>query len=302
MIFQLFSDDQLRDMDIDALKLDLREKLGGYIVAIKDVRAHQLLYRGVICSQRPDNIDRISYPPPEKVIKLGRVNRVNKPMFYCSMAGPGVFFELRARQGDHVALSEWEVMEPLWMHNIGYHQDALRQLGVSDGRMHLRLINPIPGESEENAKLRSQLSMAFTEDIRDGQEHRYKQSIAINELLFGNAGPLATPPGGPKYTRASGTVYPAMQLRGAADNLAIWPEFVKSSLQLKSVRYVLIEDVNEATSSYTCRTVTISHEFPDGTIIWEGKFPDEDQFRSHIAFEDGNWVLRNGYGQIYAVR
>ena len=159
------------------------------MVAVTDISTDNLLYRGVLCQQRPNKIDQVSFPPVDKVTKLGRVNRVGKPMFYCSLAGPGVFYELRAKQGDLIALSEWEVAEPLWMHNLGYHQDALRRMGAPDGAMRPRLTNPTPNENKHNAGLRRQLSLAFTEDVREGREYRYKQSIAINELLF--AGRLA---------------------------------------------------------------------------------------------------------------
>jgi hypothetical protein len=299
---KIFSDDRLRLKNIDSLKRYLRSKLGGYKVALADITTTEnLLYRGVRWQQPPSKIDDISYPRADRVTKLGRINRIGKPVFYCSLAAHGVFYELKARKGDLIAVSEWEVAERLWMHNLGYHQDALRRMGAPDAAMRPRFTNPIPNESKKNFKLRCQLSLAFTEDIRDNQEYRYKQSIAINELLFDGASPLPTYPDGPKFSRAAGTVYPAVRMRGSADNIAMWPEFVDGSLRIKSVRYILIEAADEATSSYTLLTLAMSTTFYGRDIVWPDTHPPENKRRSHIALEGDNWVIRDGFNRIYDV-
>ena len=85
-----------------------------------------------------------------------------------------------------------------------------------------------------------------------------------------------------------------------ADNVAIWPEFVESSLRIKSIRYVLVEAADEARSSYTFLTVAISHAFSGRDIIWQDiNHLPENQRRSHIALEGGDWVLRDGFNSIY---
>jgi hypothetical protein len=220
-------------------------------------------------------------------------------VFYGSLAAPAVFYELKVKEGDLVALSEWLVVEPLWMHHLGYHQDALRKLGVIDVGARQWLANPIQNESERNARLRRQLSLAFTEDVPEGQEYRYKRPIAINELLFDGASPLPTPPDGPKSSQAAGTVYPGLKMRGAADNVAIWPRFVDSSLRIKSVRYVLVEAADEAKSSYTFLTLAFADKLSDRDIIWQEILLSDIQRRSHIALEGDDWVLRDGFGHIY---
>lgn len=295
---KLFSDDELRRKDIDTLKRHFRHKLGGYTVAISDIAVSNILYRGVKCEERPHSITRISYPPPERVTKLGRVNREGQSVFYCSRGAPAVFYELHAKQGDHIALSEWELVEPLWMHNLGYHSESLQRLGAPREAMRSRLTNPFPNEPKEIAQLRRRIALSFTEDIRDGQEYRYKQSIVVNELLFDDASPLPTPEGGSSSSRAAGTVYPAMQMRGAADNIAIWPEFVDSRMRIKSVRYVLVETADEAASSYTLLTEAIAHQFSNNEIIWERVRLSATERRSRIGFENGNWVHYDGLNNI----
>jgi hypothetical protein len=134
MTSEIFTDARLRDKNIDALKRYLRSKLSGYRVAFSYITPDNLLYRGVPWQQRPSKINQLSYPPVDRVTRLGRVNRIGKPVFYCSRAPEAVFYELRAKEGDLIALSEWEVTEPLWMHNLGFQEDALRRLGASGCR------------------------------------------------------------------------------------------------------------------------------------------------------------------------
>ncbi|MDB5605876.1 MAG: hypothetical protein JWP25_2776 [Bradyrhizobium sp.] len=59
---KLFWRDQISRRDIDTLKRQLREKLGGYRVAINYPTWDNLLFRGVVCEERPQTIDRVSYP------------------------------------------------------------------------------------------------------------------------------------------------------------------------------------------------------------------------------------------------
>jgi hypothetical protein len=90
-----------------------------------------------------------------------------------------------------------------------------------------------------------------------------------------------------------------MQMRGGADNLAILPEFVDNSLRIKSVRYVIVEDVDEASSSYTFLVLAESHAFSGNEIIWDHSDLSDIQRRNYISFEDGKWTLRDGFDRIY---
>jgi hypothetical protein len=144
-----------------------------------------------------------------------------------------VFYELHAKEGDLIALSQWEVTEPFWVRNLGYHPHALRQMGTQEQSISMRetLINPIPNETKENYRLRRQLTKAFAADVPVGKEYRYKQSIAINEWLP-NEVSLSDertdyPTDFPRTTKIAGTVYPALKMRGDADNLVLLPEFVE---------------------------------------------------------------------------
>lgn len=296
---KLFSDAQLREKDVDIIKRFLRYKLGGYRIAIKDIRAGNTLYRGVESAELPTETKRISYPPADKVSGFGRVNRIGASIFYSSVAGPACFYEIGAQPGQRIALSEWSVSKPLWMHNLGFHPEALRRLGVIDLETRAQFTAPIPDETKANARLRLQLSLAFTEKVLTDESFRYKQSIAIFENLFDGAEPLAELPGAVGITRAAGAVYPAMGLKGMADNIALFPDFVDRALTLKSVRYVQVEQANPENSSYSLLTLASSRSLRDGVIEWEHLMGPEIDRRTFIALERGQWVMRNGHGQVY---
>jgi hypothetical protein len=134
------------------------------------------------------------------------------------------------------------------MHNLEFHPQALIRIGAQADAiaMRQRVTHPIPNESKANEKLRLKISKAFTAVVPKDKKYRYKQSIAINESLSEVVYVGSNDPGAPKRPKISGTVYPALQMRGDADNAALLPEFVESSLKLISVRYVRVEDADEA--------------------------------------------------------
>jgi hypothetical protein len=184
---QFFTFAQLNTMTIDSMQAYLRRRIGGYTVAIKPMGTTNKLFRGVFCDECPSSVDRISYPPPYLVLKPGRANRDHSSMFYGCVGAFPIFFELQAKQGDTMVLSEWVVADPLWMHNLGYHPDALGRLGApvpAQSSQRWPLINPIANETNYNRRIRRRMSLAFTADVPEGKEYRYKETIAINELLF----------------------------------------------------------------------------------------------------------------------
>jgi RES domain-containing protein len=269
--------------------------------AVKNITAGNVIYRGVFWDHRPDLISHFSYPPPNKVTELGRLNRPGQSVFYASCAPPGVFYELKAREGSLIAFSEWEVMKPLWMHNLGYHADALARLGALPNSARLSLIEPIPNETQHNRRLRKKVALAFTEDVPPGFEYRYKQSVALTEFWCEHQQRLPVYPDGPQTDDVAGVVYPSLQMRGDADNLVLWPEFVHSSMALRQVQYVLVEKADYTRLAFSFLTLALAHEFADGmSIKWRDDLPTEDARRCQIALEDDKWVQRDGLGKVYS--
>jgi hypothetical protein len=96
MRFKLFSDAELRNKSVDALKRRLRSKRAGYHLAFKDIKVGNLLYRGVPLHDWPSKIDEVSYPPADKA-KLNRANRAGVTAPVLSLVGgesDPAFFEI----------------------------------------------------------------------------------------------------------------------------------------------------------------------------------------------------------------
>jgi hypothetical protein len=295
----LFSESEVKNLTVEALKLRLRPRLGGMMRAVKWIEPGNRVFRGVVWDHRPDSISKISYPPAA-CAQLGRLNRAGQPVFYGSCAGPGVFYELKAREGSRIGWSEWEVMEPLWMHNLGYGEDALTLMGAAFNNERLPLVEPFPNETSHSRNLRKKVALAFTVDVPAGNEYLYKQSVALTEFWCEHDQKFPSIPGGPKTDEVAGISYPSLQMRGDADNLVIWPKFAHSSLLLKQVHYVLVEKADYSSLSFTLLTLDISHSFIDGTAIkWRSDLPSEGARRAHISLEHGKWVQRDGWGNVH---
>jgi hypothetical protein len=288
-------------MSIDALKANLRRRIGGYTVAIKNLSTSNLFYRGRKTDELPRTLGDISYPKAEFVTKLGRAIRVGRPVFYCSRGSFPAFFEIHANQGDHIALSEWMLTESVWMHHLGYHPEALNRTGAPTADLRVPLLNPIPNETVHNNRIRRRMSLAFTREVAEGEEWQYNETVAINELLFDRAEllPVSNAPDAPTIRRPVGTVYPAVRMNGLADNAAIWPEYVERCKRVKSVRYVRVEAADHGKLAYTFLTLAHSDALDGSTIVWRESLPSEQQRRTNVVFEDGRWVFRDGGGLIY---
>jgi hypothetical protein len=216
-------------------------------------------------------------------------------MFYCSLGDFPVLLELRVRKGDLVALSEWRLIEPLWMHFLGYHPDALGAMNAPIPAQRAQLVSPIPNETARNARLRAHLSAAFAQEVPEGEEYRYSETIAIRELLFDGASPIpARGPDAPQRDQAAGVVYPSVQMRGLADNIAMLPDFADSCLQLQSMRYLRVEGADHEALSYAFLSLAVSTHFCGNKIVWLDETVPEPERLHQASFSDGCWTFRNG--------
>jgi hypothetical protein len=74
---------------------------------------------------------------------------------------------------------------------------------------------------------------------------------------------------------------------------------VDSSLRIKSVRYVHVEAADQTASSYSFFTVGMADTFADDQIQWQKNLGSEIRRQSHIALEEGHWLLRDRFVKIY---
>ncbi|WP_300299063.1 recombinase family protein [Ferrovibrio sp.] len=260
---EFFTDEQLRSEDIDTLKERLHPIFGGYGMSVAFIDPAQTrLFRAIKWDRLPTIVDEVSCPPL-KLAKMGRLNRDGEQVLYCSRGIEPPLYELHAEAGQTYAVSEWVLTEPLWMLNLGYHRDALHQLGgvVNPSR---RFVNPaVENENSPNEILRRRIALNFVDDVQRGSEHRYKQTIAINELLASIPFPFQTDDGVPRIRRIAGTVYPTIRNYGAGDNIVFKKEFVESSLKLVRVQYIMIQEATSVDRGYRTRE---GFKFTDTTV------------------------------------
>jgi len=94
----------LKTADIDDLKRQL-QFIRGYTVNAPIIPEGSKIYRGVIWEDKPQKVDKLSYPPKCKADKLHRAGRPGNPLFYCSSEWDAIFFELGVKTGDKLVIS-----------------------------------------------------------------------------------------------------------------------------------------------------------------------------------------------------
>jgi len=70
------------------------------------------LIRGVK-GKKPSRLDQVSYPNPERVNKIGRINHIGQSIFYACTIRNIPFFELDAKVGDQLAIARWRTTEKM---------------------------------------------------------------------------------------------------------------------------------------------------------------------------------------------
>ncbi len=198
----------------------------------------------------PNRIEDIWYPPASVIQRYGRANRPGSSMFYCCSDPACAFLEIGAIPGQYAVLATWVNDAKMILHEVGYSAEVLRRASAS---------RPLPDRhakfvaknlSNEAREVREFLSLAFT----DPTDNQYRVTAAIAEMLLaGNA--------------LSGIMYPAVAKNANVDNLALVPDFVRTSLKLVEANVVLVDEVTGEGISGTvvARLKTVR----DGNLVWE---------------------------------
>ena len=276
-----------RSVEISAL----RERIGSicrghYRVMAPRFEAGLQLFRGRICP-KPRKLSEISYPP-DKGTTLGRVNRPGQTFFYCSTIREAPFFELMPEPGDTMTVSRWTTTSAMTANHVGY--TATTFSGLQSARTHAGWDNKpaeIPGD-EISKEIAEFLARTFAKIVRRGEEHHYKLSVAIAEELF-----LADV--------FDALLYPTIPMRANADNLAIKPLYVDSSLRFVKAEFVRIDRLREFGFDITVLD-TATQVSEDGVLSWRGRLDGwvlKNQGDTLIfTDENGKWVARDKSGRV----
>jgi predicted Fe-S protein YdhL (DUF1289 family) len=230
----------------------------------------KMICRAVRVTERPRHKARLSYPPADRVLVNGRLNRAGQVMFYGTFGGYEVCLrESRYAVGDLLAVSVWKTIEPLMFHHFGYSKEVFSKA---------RTIREIPtwaqhsADSERNALIRAWQARVFTRLIADGQEHLYRLSIALTDFALQ---PLVqSDPALPSF--CAGVQYPSVSLWLQGDNIALLPSAVDRSLSLEGVALIKVESITDSlTEDGSAKQICEIREqeycngsMPSGHLIW----------------------------------
>jgi len=285
-VIEAISSLNLDDVSIDDIVAILTPIFVGYKLQVPRIDTGSKLFRARICD-KPSTIKDLIYPPSH-LVSLGRVNRPNNPIMYCSMARSSAFFEVNPQVGQHLVVSHWVTTALLLVNQVGYSRAVLERLNSNRLEDEVWLNGDIFKYEGLNQDIAEFLGNIFTEHVSKGQEKKYKLSVAIAEkLLMG--------------VIVDGLMYPTVAMRANADNIALKPSYVDKNLEFKRAEYILIEKVKEFgfEAKVIDTAIDLSHE---GDILWRG-FGNQWSLKNQgdelsLSVENGFWVARNTNGDI----
>lgn len=170
----------------------------------------------------PSNISRLWYPPVEKVLKMGRLNRKKQPIFYCSSSIRGVLFEMDPCLSACIGIMKCTLLPnkpPIEMVQLGVDRAFLARTGntsdlerrvSSTEKRHASnlVIDDIPiGELSESYLIQKFIHEILSHKPSPDEHDFYKLTVAISEIWLHDS-------------RFSGIVYPGVTTKFLASNYA----------------------------------------------------------------------------------
>ena len=111
---------------------------------------------------------------------------------------------------------------------------------------------------EMNRLISDFLAEVFTRRVPKGSEEMYKLSIAIADYLF-------------KDDTLDGLLYPTVEMRANADNIALKTGYADKNLRFLKVEFARINAVHEF--SYDITVLDFATVLaPDGKLVWNAPF------------------------------
>lgn len=214
------------------------------------------LYRGrkFTADRIPLNINELSFCPAACSTSYGRANVPGQSMFYVGMHINPLFFEIDAEVDDLVGIAHWQTTAPLLVNNVGYTEkvfgDSRRECPSWSKK------NDSHEPEETNKLLQDFFSSLFMQKVLDQDDYRVTAAIAEFWL---------------KNQMFSGLLYPSAAMNCNADNIAIKPSFVESSMTPLRAELARVSAVGEF--SFDIEWLDSAAAFDaDGFIQWKGHF------------------------------
>jgi len=240
------------------------------------------IVRGRIC-EKPTHISGIIYPAPEHVKYYGRVNDIGQSMFYGSVGKVAPFYELGAKVGDKFIMGVWNNLSEIVLIHIGFTSETAKKLKSSRELHSIYNFAKDTGDDDLNTLVYNYLSQIFTLKVDDCDNHLYKISVTISNILT-------------QADETSGIMYPSIAFSGNTDNIVLKPDFVDKNLELFSVEYIRIIEINGQEYLYETLDTATSIK-SDGEIDWTGRlltYSSEGTISASIY--DNEWKPRDAAG------
>lgn len=269
------------DLTKDFDEAEVQQWLGSFVghqVRVYRLQPGTKLFRGQICD-KPENIRRLGYPPPA-VARINRANKPGRPMLYCCAAREAPFFELQPSAGHTVVLAHWTTTAPMTVNHAGYTHSTFAKLGSSRSGL------PKYRQSKMDAEVAETFAELFTRKTPpESEQYLYKFTSTIAEYLL--EGDLL-----------DGLLYPAVAMRGNADNLALKPRYADQHLKFEKAEVVRVDTLGDF--SYKVTVLDTAKALGDsGEILWRGR-ADGWELKNTliITAEHDKWVARDMAGNI----
>ncbi len=184
----------LGTVQIDELKAVLYEMLRAYGCFVKSIGKGAPLFRAV--KHREDEVLFLGvnrmYPDPSYLTKLGRANREHQAIFYLSGDYTIAFHEVGAKPGDLISLLEcWPrgdagpMLVPIGIDRLMKKHGVKAGGDFPEAAVRIQeLLNNDPENLLKYGMIDEFLTEEFLKKIGEGQEHLYKTTVAIAEILF----------------------------------------------------------------------------------------------------------------------
>jgi hypothetical protein len=287
-VLQKIDSFDIEKISIAEIELLLQPLFNGYKISTPVFDPGLLIYRGRVCS-KPYNYSEIIYPKSEYVKQYGRANDIGKSMFYAAVGRAAPFAEIGVKTDDTVVMSYWITKEKMILNHVGFTSD-IAELLLSNRELNsiYDFVKKTTNFNDLNQFIYNYLASKFIIKIDESENLKYKLSVAITNKLLGKP--------------FSGIMYPSVALFGNSDNIVLTPDFVDNHLQLISIEFVKIKNVNG--TEYTTDILDTATEISkDGTVQWSGKLLSWTTAKDITALsENGEWLKKDSDGKLILPR
>jgi tetratricopeptide (TPR) repeat protein len=246
------------NLSIDEVETEIHKVMKYYFTELAWI-IPQSLYRAR--KNKPGEIfthvNEMWYPPPGACTRLGRLNESGQSLFYCSTSGGVAVMELRPGFGDVITLMTARprvASERMYCAFLGLETSADPATQAAVEEYAARLKKLLLEHHDKWLLVNEFLRDLFTSVVKEGEEHRYKPSIAIARALFA-------------ISYVDGIIYPSVRpaSRVATNqdiNICLTPG--RADELIEPVEFSMIR-IMEERASYIRKSTKID---ADGAIIW----------------------------------